>query len=383
MTLNRRLFIQQVAFFSAGLAVGSKTFANQQSKFYKLKQKTGGEFRLIDPAGQPFFSLALNHIDPATLRYPENQHLWLNKYQNSMQKWLQEVRKDLLSWNFNSVGWVQEVVTRGVTNHRHSGNFTYENYQWLDLPYCHLLPFADFHQWEAETRYPDFYSEEFALWCDQVAREHCLRMKDDPNLIGYFYLDCPTWVHTTKESEFRGPLFDPDKLKTEKGRIELFDLATKYYQVTHDAIRRYDPHHLILGDRYNAQRPWAIEVMHAAKPFVDMMSYQHFGKPEEIREDLQMFTEKLEMPVLLADSGVPDYSTWELGYFKQDTERYAELLQQLKKVKNLIGVHFCGAYMRNKVRKYGLKDRQDAPDREAVIPIKVANQEFLQWFLNS
>ena len=56
-------------------------------------------------------------------------------------------------------------------------------------------PFADFHQWEVETRNPDFASPEFAEWCDYVAREHCARMADDPKLIGYFYIDCPTWVH--------------------------------------------------------------------------------------------------------------------------------------------------------------------------------------------
>ena len=97
----------------------------------------------------------------------------------------------------------QEVVTRGLRNHRHSRAFTYEEYQWLGLPYCHMLPFADFHQWEAETIYPDFASPEFAQWCDYVAREYCARMKDDPKLIGYFYVDCPTWIHTRPPSAWR------------------------------------------------------------------------------------------------------------------------------------------------------------------------------------
>ena len=97
---------------------------------------------------------------------------------------------DLHAWGFNSVGWTQEVVTRGLTNHRHSRAFTFEEYQWLGLPYCHLLPFADFHQWDVEVRNPDFSSPEFAEWCDYVARACCARMKDDPKLIGYFYIDC-------------------------------------------------------------------------------------------------------------------------------------------------------------------------------------------------
>ena len=173
-----------------------------------------------------------------------------------MERWLKEsVAPDLRAWGFNSVGWTQEVVTRGLTNHRHSRAFTFEEYQWLGLPYCHQLPFADFHQWDAEVRHPDFHSPEWAEWCDYVAREHCARMKDDPKLIGYFYIDCPTWIHTGPENKWKGPLFDPEKLKTEAGRQELHALATTYYRTTHDAIRRYDPHHLILGRPLRGRPP--------------------------------------------------------------------------------------------------------------------------------
>tara|TARA_Y100000588_G_scaffold269877_2_gene285334 strand:- start:1308 stop:1580 length:273 start_codon:yes stop_codon:yes gene_type:complete len=68
------------------------------------------------------------------------------------------------------------------------------------MPYCHLLPFTEAHQWEVETRLPDVFSEDFEQWCDTVAREHCAQMAEDPNLIGYFYCDCPTWVHTRPNS---------------------------------------------------------------------------------------------------------------------------------------------------------------------------------------
>ena len=90
---------------------------------------------LITPEGKPFFSIGLNHTDPASLRYAENIDIWREKYGNSMQRWLSEgVRKNLLSWGFNSVGWVQEVVTRDERNHRHSRNYTFEgNVPFLDL----------------------------------------------------------------------------------------------------------------------------------------------------------------------------------------------------------------------------------------------------------
>jgi hypothetical protein len=373
--MNRRRFLATLA--SATLAARAATSAQTPAAFFTLAQRRG-RWWLVTPAGAPFFSIGLNHIDPAPLRYESNGDLWQRKYGNSMERWLREsVAPDLKAWGFNSVGWTQEVVTRGPTNHRHSRGFTFEEYQWLGLPYCHQLPFADFHQWEAETRHPDFASAEFAEWCDYVAREHCARMKDDPKLIGYFYIDCPTWIHTTPFTQWKGPLFDPAKLKADAGRKELFDLATRWYRITHDAIRRYDPHHLILGDRYEAGRPIAGEVIEAAKPFVDVLSFQHFAPPEKVAANLAEWHRKTGKPVLLADHAIqiraPD------GSGRHDGAGYAETLRRLREEPGCIGLHLCGAYLRNEARKRALRDAREKPDEEAIEAITTANREAGEW----
>jgi hypothetical protein len=295
-----------------------------------------------------------------------------------MHRWLAErVRPDLLSWGFNTVGWVQEVVTRGLTNHRHSRNFTFEEYQWLDMPYCHMLPFADFHQWEAETKHPDFFSKDFEDWCDYVARAHCARFADDRKLIGYFYIDCPTWVHTRKPSEWKGPLFDPDDLETDSGRRRLTEMAGRYYKVTHDAIRRYDTNHLILGDRYEAAAPLPIEIVRAAAPYIDVISFQHFAQPEKIVENLAVWRERFDLPTLVADcchaTKSPD------GYAHHNVSRYGTTLELLRKEPSCIGYHLCGAYIANRVRKRGLRNEQDQADTDVIRGIARANSEMKQW----
>ena len=150
--MNRRKFVRNTlaAAFAAG--VSKLSIGDSHSHFFHLK-KEAGRWWLTRPDGEKYFSLGLNHIDPATLRYAENLHIWREKYGNSMERWLKDsVAPNLKEWGFNCLGWNQEVISRGFTNRRHSRHFTYEEYQWLGMPYCHQLPFADFHQWEAKVK---------------------------------------------------------------------------------------------------------------------------------------------------------------------------------------------------------------------------------------
>ena len=376
--MNRRLWIKGGSVLIAGLgmglpkiptqgAVAGSTTQTKPDGFFTLGQRKGHWF-LVTPDGSPFFTIGLNHIDPASLRYPENLEIWKNKYEGSTIKWIEKsVAPNLRSWGFNTVGWVQEVTVR---QWQHSRAFTVDEYRALDMPYCHLLPFLESHQWEKHTVHFDFRSEDWKEWCDYVARSHCAELAEDPQLIGYFYSDCPTWVHERDANRWRGSIFDPERLKTETGRRELRELAKLYYQTTHDAIRRHDPHHLILGDRYEANAPLPPEVFEEALPFVDVLSFQDFREPVK---HLAEWHEKTRKPVLLADAAGVDFRSEE--FFKPNNGRwYAETLEALYENPGCIGFHLCGAYQRNKARRRGLLDERENPDRENVDRITAANR---------
>jgi hypothetical protein len=348
---------------------------NRGNRFFTLSQSLG-RWHLLSPEGVPFFSLGLNHIDSSALRHVENESLWRERFGNSQERWLREsVRPRLLDWGFNTVGWVQEVVSWGPTSIRHSRSFVYEEYQWLDLPYCHMLPFADFHWWEYETRLPDFFSSEWAQWCDYVAREHCARMRDDPKLIGYFYVDCPSWAFVHPGAKWRGSVIDPEMLRTDAGRSRVREIATQYYRVTHDAVRRYDPHHLILGDRYEANDPLPMEVVESALPFVDVLSFQDFLFPAK---NLDYWHRTTGKPVLWADGsrGCKDAG----GVDHQEPTFWAENLSTLLQNPGCIGAHLCGAFLRNRTRKRGLVDEHDVEDGTAIAGIREANRSALERF---
>ena len=377
--IHRRTFLKSAIGLGAGASVASlgmtlaKTSQLEPKGFFTLGQRKD-HWWLLSPSGEPFFSIGLNHIDPASLRYPENIHLWREKYGGSTVRWIKEsVVPNLREWGFNSVGWVQEVTVR---QWRHSRAFTSDEYRALDMPYCHLLPFTESHQWEKHTAHFDFRNKDWKEWCDYVARSHCAELSDDPNLIGYFYSDCPCWIHQRPANEWRGPMFDPERLQSAAGRRELKELAEIYYKTTHDAIRRYDKHHLLLGDRYEANAPIAMEVIQAALPYIDVLSFQDFRDPVTHLKD---WYEKTGKPVLLADAARIKWQTVPGEFTRNNGAWYAQTLAELHQNPGCVGFHLCGAYQRNKARRYGLLDEQEIPDAENVALIKAANLKVSQW----
>ena len=381
-TTNRRGFLQRSLALSAGLAFprlsksaepnAIKTTQLEPTGFFTLGKRKN-HWWLITPDRKPFFTMGLNHIDPASLRYPENIHIWNEKYGGSTVRWIKEsIVPNLKDWGFNTVGWVQEVT---VKKWQHSRPFTNDEYQALGMPYCHLLPFIESHQWEKHTVHYDFRSEDWKEWCDYVARSQCAELADDRNLIGYFYSDCPCWIHERPHNAWRGPMFDPERLKSDAGRRELSEFAEIYYRTTHDAIRRYDKHHLILGDRYEANAPIAMEVIQAAKSYVDVFSFQDFRDPVT---HLDEWYQKTGKPVLLADAAGVNFRSQ--SFYKPNNGKwYADTLAALHQNPGCIGFHLCGAYQRNKARRRGLLDEMENPDTGQIDLMKAANQRITQW----
>ena len=385
--IQRRQFLKSAVTFGAGtLALpllqcngNSETLSNFKN-FYKVDQRNG-RWWLVTPDNEYIFSIGINHVDPAAIRFTYSQGVWESKYDNSMEKWLPKVKEDLTEWGFNCIGWEQEVVIIKPEMHRHSRCFTYEEYQWLDMPYFHLLPVIESHQWEWETKLPDITGSAFKDWCDYIARDKCARLKNDTKLIGYFFTDCPAWIHSNKGNAWKAPIFDPEMENSESGRKEIFQKATIYYKTVVEAIRRYDPNHLICGDRYEANAPISEEVIKAAMPYVDIFSFQCFGTPDNIYQKLSRWAQFLKKPILLADAMInkEGFHGWPPTQDRtQDDKQYAEIMKTLRRIPECMGFHLCGAYIKNNARRYGLLNQQDL-EEPTTQGIKQVNLEQIQW----
>ena len=353
-------------FASRGSSTGS---AKSSENFFKLKYNKK-RFWLTTPDEKPFFSIGLNHFDPASLRYPENIDIWRNQFGGSTLQWIEKsIVPNIQAWAFNTIGWVQDVTVRTWA---HSRSFTIDEYRTLNMPYCHMLPFTESHQWEKHTLHFDFFNPEWVEWVDYVARSHCGALALEKNLIGYFFSDCPTWIHTRPHNQWRGPIIDPSLLDTKTGLKAVSQLATQYYKTIYDAIRRYDKHHLILGDRYEGNAPISMQVVKAALPYVDILSFQDFVNPVET---LKFFFHETGKPVLLADSAKINWDTKPGEISVNDGAWYAEIVWKVFKNPGCIGFHLCGAFHLNRARRYGLLDERQNVNKHNLNIITKANKK--------
>ena len=137
-----------------------------------------------------------------------------------------------------------------------------------------------------------------------------------------------------------------------------------------------------MGDRYEANRPLPDEVVQAALPFVDVLAFQCFGDASVVKEKIGYWAKLTGKPILLADNAIW-YPNSQKGWPPQEDRHlnpagYAAITKVLQEIPECVGYHLCGAYLRNRVRRYGLKDATDNVD-PSTAAIAEVNRATAQW----
>ncbi len=375
--MNRRQWLA-TGMAASGLPVAS---ASAATGVFSIQSFQNQRKLLATPDGKPFFALSFNHIDSSALRYEENLHIWRERYGASEERWIRErVAPDLRDWGFNSIGWTQDVVVREPNYHWHSERWTRDHYNWAGLPYFHVVPFFEPQRWKLGAERPDVFSEEFARWCEFVARENCAALADDPNLIGYYFADVPLLTKGGQLYKKKQTWFDPADLQSEEGRKRVSREVRQYYKVTTAALRRYDPNHLVFGDRYNLAAPLPEPVLDAAAEYVDAIAVQLAPKIEETAAVMNPICWRTGKPFIVADATHTSRPAIRMAGTRHDPKKYALLLNSMKESSECIGVNLCGGFVRNRVRRKGVYDEQENPDLEAVEGFRQSNREITEWY---
>ena len=339
---------------------------------------------LVDPAGRPFLTLAVNHADETNLKYPHNIDVWRSRY-GCREKWLADgVLKDFRDWGFTTVGWTQEWVSGQPgqmgdwsldLDLRHSEPWAAGELYRSGMPYVAQMRPQEMEDWNGFPVFRDL-DRHFESWCDYLARKVVTEHADSENLLGYFLADIPAWTPPLGRTTGR--------VLGSVGPTELYDLASRFYETITGAIRRVDPHHLILGDRYNGNKAIPEPVLRAMAPFGDVLSVQYFIEPtadarQKMIDDLVRWREMCGgKPVLVADIGNWTPTARNPGRVSLPDQAgrgqdYGETLATLLAQPWFVGWHWC-SYLENDVRGWGLKDPWDEPYRELTDAVTVHNR---------
>jgi len=373
-----------------------------QSHFFRV-EKEQGKWKLVDPSGNPFYMRGINHYGDGS-GMPWN----LKEKHGSYENWRKSLRDRVQAWGFNylppSIG--PTAIDPGTVAKPHGRHnlisrtpeWPAENYAELNYPFTIFLEYPK--QYMGGRNLPDVFSESFQAGVDQRCREVCLPLKDNPYLIGYHYTQNPpwhpksssfnTWIDDITQPGMAGRTAWIELMKQIYGSLDRWTevygipvdsweeienledplrgyvnekkhladrqafmqrICERWYKVHHDAIRRYDPNHLILGDRNTLHlQPipeYAIRIM---KPYIDVLSVNVMGPPSVVYGVLEDATRAWDGPIHLADTGAGIYagglpkSTYQARDLAEFEKVYAGMMQMGVEHPQIIGFGWCGFY---------------------------------------
>ena len=241
---------------------------------------------------------------------------------------------------------------------------------------------------------PDVYSPRFAADISEVANTQCTPLKNDPLVLGYFIGNEPPW--NGREAELcslilAGPdtetktalkaFLDSDDTPARRREFVLASFR-KYLQIVCDAVRKYDPNHLILGIRFGGRM--ADEALIAAQVF-DVCSINVYEY--EPTKQLIRAAQISNRPILIGEYhiGVPaDGLSAGLVQAKDQAERglaYRYFLEQAASIPGFVGAYWFEwkdepvlGRMDGENYNIGFVDVTDRPYSELVEAAKIAHQ---------
>lgn len=372
------------------------------------------------------------------------------KAKEEIKKWMQQIVKDHKGYGFNTIAFHRpmylpdeyfnelEIYFLGKikTGGTHAGRVK-----------------------RTQSTFPDVFSEEFKSHAESVAEKYCYKHKNSKYLIGYTYDDLPsysfeeynrkikyeghngglvfhpwvtdiintkkstsgkkTWISVLKRHyetasdvsenymlsakswEDLEEISDWNKPKNEEkwqqDQTEMLKrIVREWHHVNRNAILKFDPNHLILGDKISCHGKghpdWVYEIV---GEYVDVLFIQdyEFFKPSHVNK-LERYYKLSGKPILNGDHSygytVPEMSKAK-GLPVEDHhavgEEYYTYLKGILNMPYMLGWHNCGYIEEWKGSKpdntgkeqTGFFDPFGKPRMEALNNVKEANENTLIW----
>ena len=352
----------QAAGFPAYNVPGFDAVHGRATGFFHAEE-LDGKWWLIDPNGLGFYAVGVDHVNYSAnwcqkLGYSPHRRAVEAKY-GSEQNWARAVAEGLRSWGFNT-------LPAGHSDYLRHTHFAHVEWFGAGRSFADVDNIVPPTTW---TGFPNVFSPRWQLHCDVLARRLCAPARDDPWLLGYFLdnelqwfgslgnwqnesgLFTETWRkpadHTARQAWMRvvreqcpaigdfnkawgtgfgsfdelaastTPVAPPTDAAREMARRYARLVAETYFKTATEAIRRYDPNHMVLGCRFAG---WAPDIWDIAGKYCDVVSFNSYpridvdrGVPQDLVNQYRSLYERARRPLFLTewsfpamDSGLPN-----------------------------------------------------------------------------
>jgi hypothetical protein len=376
------------------------TDVRASERYFQVKL-VENKWTLVDPSAKPFVMRGVNH-------FCDGSHMpWnlLERYDNS-GKWRASLVARHREWGFNylapSIGPSHRDPKLALGEDKKL--LVSRTPEWKPEWYVETgMPFTIFLEVPKQYMSPpgmgDVFGKAFRDAVDAKCTTVCSALRDCPTLIGYHFSHNPPWNIAAPSAEpwiaectqpgseglrawvqlmrriygsidrwretYGVPIKEWDDIeKLEKpldgyvSRSKALEdreaflqlICENWHQVYRDGIRRYDPNHLILGDRNTlhlqpAPSPWAYQIM---KPYIDVLSVNVMGTRRTIEMRLESATRHWSGPIHLADTGAGIYEgePAKAGYQAKNLAEYEQCYIDVATLAvehpQVIGFGWCG-----------------------------------------
>ena len=312
-------------------------------------EKNAGRWWFADPGGRAYFMIGTDHVNYGghaceTLGYSPYGRNAAAKY-GSEEAWITTQFERLSAWGFNALPYAPESMRRRKFPHVETLS--------LGTSFGDIDGLSPKTTW---TGFPNVFSDQWPVFCDQRAKERCAAVKDDPWVLGYFLDNELEWFGTTATGLFgeawRRPAGDsakeawlafvkarihtpqafakqwgvpiadwaelathrtPTAAQTKEGKaVELAfvrEVAERYFATCENAVRRYDSNHMILGCRFASKAP---DIMDIAGKHCDAVTFNYYkwidvkrGVPAALVKELTEWHAKAKKPMICTEWSFP------------------------------------------------------------------------------
>ena len=358
--------------------------------------KKNDRITLVTPAGAPFFSLGVTHIQAIAFPTSGEPNLFADRFRRDWSALAPKVKENLEAWGYNSTGYGTPV------------------------PLGELMPYAEgiltaptsMNFGSKQFSYPDVFDPNWQRKVKQTLRFKINAHKDNPNLMGIYWTDMPLWdLHYGKHSgkpnwvevmkalpeeapgrqRYEAFVKERGKQATDEALLRL--IAQTYYEVLGRETRRLAPDSIIFGERYGPNITPSFVIEEAA-PWIDAVAVQPYGNQFQTAHFDRIHRASGEKGILICDHNIsfpteehPKTMWTQLPTIEEVARAYTQYLEEAFSKPYILGYHRCQYIDRNQphlgVLKQGLVKADGTPYDQLVNLLAETNRALLKQFADS